>query len=1124
MRFEQAWLGSREIPAVLCPFACVFAVVFSILCAGAQPAWASPAATTTALSVTSAGNAVTTVAVGSAVTLTATVTADNSPVAPGQVNFCDATAKYCTDIHLLGTAQLTSAGTATLKLRPGVGSHSYKAVFVGTTASAASASTDSSLAVTGLSPTISTIAMSGNPGDYTLTATVSGNGAASPAGTVSFLDTSNSNQSLATAPLTPMAAGLNLLSPVAIAFFAGGPANFVVGDFNGDGIPDIASPEGGPDGDVSVGLGKGDGTFTPGTGGTVTPGFGFQAGLVAGDFNGDGKLDLAIASLNSPSYTDATNLGTVTVLLGDGGGAFAQVSASPINSPINGDEPDELLAIVTADFNGDGNLDLAVLNGGSNTLTILLGNGDGTFTAAASPATGNNPSAIAVGDFNGDGKADLAVTDSASNTVTILLSNGDGTFAAAASPATGNNPGSVAVGDFNGDGNLDLAVANQVGVTILLGKGDGTFAAGSSLAITGPDTIAVGDFNGDGIADLAVGGSATAVLLGNREGTFSAPSASLNSPYGDQWLVAADFNGDGRTDLAYLVPNGDDGYVTIGFSESQSATATANNISVSPAGLNLPTHLVETSYPGDTAYSNSISTTTGLIGQAPFTLSGAINTLISILPGTSSSTPVAVTPVAGFTGNVALTCSVFTAPAVANPATCSITSSVTISGTTAATATLTITAPAQVTSTTGYNVTVTGASGGASETITFQQVLVPFGAFTMTGTPVTVEAGSTGNSTITITPSAAFTGTVALQCNVVDTGTGTEPGCSMTPSVASSGTTAPVNASLSILTDLGTVAGNYSVTVLGTAMNGANSGSPVGVTVPVTVTPGPSFTLTSTPVTIAAGGAATAMMTITPSLGFTGSVILSCVPDYVPDQPNCTSPAPATVSGTTPVNVSISVTIDAAAPPGSYTVEVDSPSMTGDLIHAFITVTVPVPVPAFTLTNTAVSIASPGATGTSTITITPSGGFTGNVALSCTVTGPAAVVDPPTCALPAQAAVTGTGAVTAMLTVYTTGVTTSAPTGYVAKAEKPPKRIFAIGGSAVMSMLFLFGIPARRRRWKTFLSSLIFVAIGGAFIGCGGMGNTPAANPGTTLGTYTVTVTATSGTIMQSTAVSVGVN
>ena len=208
-------------------------------------------------------------------------------------------------------------------------------------------------------------------------------------------------------------------------------------------------------------------------------------------------------------------------------------------------------------------------------------------------------------------------------------------------------------------------------------------------------------------------------------------------------------------------------------------------------------------------------------------------------------------------------------------------------------------------------------------------------------------------------------------------------------------------------------------------------------------------------------------------------------------------------------------------------VEVDTQSFPGHLKSTEIAVTVagPALVPTYTLTNTAVNIASPGASGTSKITITPSGGFTGNVALSCTVTGSAAAIDPPTCAVPAQATVTGTGAVTAMLTVYTTGVTASAPTGYVAKAGKPLQRLFAIGGGAVMSALFFFPIPVRRRRWKTFLSLLIFAFIGGAVIGCGGKANMAPANPGTTLLTVdTVTVTGTSGATVRSTAVSVGVN
>jgi Bacterial Ig-like domain (group 3) len=151
-------------------------MVIFVHCVGLLPAWAAPATTTTTLSVTSAGNAVATVTSGIVVTLTATVTVGSNPVTPGQINFCDAAADYCTDIHLLGTAQLTSKGTATLYLRPGIGRHSYRAIFVGTNTDAASSSAASSLTVTGTNPTMTSIASSGAPGDYSLTATVLGNG------------------------------------------------------------------------------------------------------------------------------------------------------------------------------------------------------------------------------------------------------------------------------------------------------------------------------------------------------------------------------------------------------------------------------------------------------------------------------------------------------------------------------------------------------------------------------------------------------------------------------------------------------------------------------------------------------------------------------------------------------------------------------------------------------------------------------------------------------------------------------------------------------------------------------------------------------------------------------------
>jgi FG-GAP-like repeat len=182
------------------------------------------------------------------------------------------------------------------------------------------------------------------------------------------------------------------------------------------------------------------------------------------------------------------------------------------------------------DFNGDGKLDLAVTGVGvtgtqGDEVAILLGNGDGTFTAASNStfATGKAPQAIAAADLNGDGKLDLAITNYEDASVTILLGNGDGTFTpASGSPITvGNSPDAIAVGDLNGDGKLDLAIANYGGntLTILLGNGDGTFtsASGSPFPVgVGPSSIAVGDFNGSGRLGLAITnltGNTVSILL-----------------------------------------------------------------------------------------------------------------------------------------------------------------------------------------------------------------------------------------------------------------------------------------------------------------------------------------------------------------------------------------------------------------------------------------------------------------------------------------------------------------------------------------------------------------------------------------------------------------------------------
>jgi type II secretory pathway component GspD/PulD (secretin) len=222
--------------------------------------------------------------------------------------------------------------------------------------------------------------------------------------------------------------------------------------------------------------------------------------------------------------------------------------------------------VATGDFNMDGHADLAVVNLADNTVSILLGSGDGTFAAHTDYATGVGPSAVVVGDFNRDGIPDLAVANQTDGTVSILPGNGDGTFAAHKDIAVGAGPVALVAGDFNADGKTDLAVVNQADntVSILLGNGDGTFTLKQSAAVgNAPTAITPGDFNNDGKTDLAVangGANTVSILLGNGDGTFAAHSdfPAGGSPSA---VATADFNGDGRLDLA--VANRADNTVSI---------------------------------------------------------------------------------------------------------------------------------------------------------------------------------------------------------------------------------------------------------------------------------------------------------------------------------------------------------------------------------------------------------------------------------------------------------------------------------------------------------------------------------------------------------------------------------
>jgi hypothetical protein len=283
----------------------------------------------------------------------------------------------------------------------------------------------------------------------------------------------------------------------------------------------------------------------------------FQTAMVAGDFNGGGRLDVAVAS------SDGQN-GDVSILLGNGNGTFqSQVTDAVGQVPV---------AIVAGDFTGDGRLDLAVANVGSDDVSILLGNGDGTFQPAVQYAVGSGPQNIVDGDFNGDGRLDLAVTDSAG--VQILLGNGDGSFQPVRTVAAGNGYGALVAVDFTGDGRLDLAVTNYESndVSILLGNGDGMFQPTVTYAMGSiPTAIVAGDFTGNGRLDLAVAGynkiannplsgsGTVSVLLGSGDGMFQ-PSVTYAVGVVPVAIVAGDFTGDGRLDLAMA----DRGYVSAG--------------------------------------------------------------------------------------------------------------------------------------------------------------------------------------------------------------------------------------------------------------------------------------------------------------------------------------------------------------------------------------------------------------------------------------------------------------------------------------------------------------------------------------------------------------------------------
>jgi hypothetical protein len=480
------------------------------------------------------------------------------------------------------------------------------------------------------------------------------------------------------------------------AGFQGG--SIAVGDFNGDGKLDVAvSDNQSAIPGVDIMLGNGDGTFKPPVPYATAPD---PRMVIASDFNGDGKLDLATANAESETISvllgngdgtfqthkdNSTAIaascislaagalrddkgkdivagcqaeGEVVVLLSNGNGTFKAAKAYPVPGGVD--------IVALGDFNGDGKLDVAVTNGGTyDMVSILPGTGSGTLKAAVPFGTNFGPGGMGVADFDGDGKLDLVTADSGAPfgvtvaTISVLLSNGKDLFAArtdysvgdedvtgaysgiAAADLTGNGKpdlivpitfafpyeisilmnkgngtfkpfvsyplptGAVAVvaGDFNNDHKPDIAVANGNGtgvITVLLNSGTGTFPTYTEYSINGiSDGLAVGDFNKDGNLDIvATNGSQStiSVLLGNGTGAFPsfATYPTGSSPYG---VTVGDFNGDGWPDIA--VANQSSGTVSILINKADGSGTFLPKVDYAAAGGGAPLTLAAGSFRGD---------------------------------------------------------------------------------------------------------------------------------------------------------------------------------------------------------------------------------------------------------------------------------------------------------------------------------------------------------------------------------------------------------------------------------------------------------------------------------------------------------------------------------------------
>jgi len=519
------------------------------------------------------------------------------------------------------------------------------------------------------------------------------------------------------------------------------PSSLISADFDNDNKLDIAVAD--SDGGIYVLQGNGDGTFH------VDPIISVAGSgpwdLAVGDFNGDGKLDLACVNQTS---------NTVSIFLGNGnatfnGEGFFQPPATIATNP----GPSQ---IAVGDFNGDGILDLAVANFGGfmgDTVSVFIGKGNGTFQPKVDYSTNLAPLSVVTADFNGDGKLDLAVAASCGSSspcgrpgvVSILLGNGDGTFQNHTDYPAGWFPYTVIAGDFNGDGKLDVAVtdldSNQV--TILSGAGDGTFQNLGALSTTAsPVGLLAADFNRDGNMDFAVGTGSNINILLQYVPVQNIASVTLSPASVVGGGVAT-----GTVTLSGVAPVGG---APIALSSSNPGVATVVSPVTVLAGNTSATFTV-TSIPVAANTSVSITATYGsstksatLTVKAPTVKSFVLTpaTLIGGKTSTAKATLTGPAPSSGLTITLSSN----------NPSIASPTGNISISGG-ATTGSATIATQVVATNT---PVGITWALGTASKTATL--TVEPAALLSIKLLPISLYGGSSSTATVTLNGAAPLSG------------------------------------------------------------------------------------------------------------------------------------------------------------------------------------------------------------------------------------------------------------------------------------------------------------------------------------------------------------------------------